>query len=301
MTELSHTILDKWQIRKSRKQKTAFIQFMQEQIPGLTVEKSLLARNLVLGDVKSAKVILTAHYDTCARLPFPNFISPKNFLLYLGYQLLIIIPIMILLWFLQFFLRWLGLDYASANRIAATVMMGLVLFLFMGPIANPHTANDNTSGMITLCEIWATLSPENREKVCFVFFDNEENGLLGSSVFASQHKKDGLKEKLVLNFDCVSDGDHILFAANRRALKQWGGAVTTAFQCSGSKTVELTAKAFYPSDQANFPVGIGVAALKRKKGIGLYMDRIHTIKDTVFMEDNIQFLTEGTATFLKHI
>jgi hypothetical protein len=50
---------------------------------------------------------------------------------------------------------------------------------------------------------------------------------------------------------------------------------------------------FYPSDQANFPEGIGVAALKcTKKGL-LYMDRIHTFKDTVYREENIRFLTEG--------
>ena len=33
---------------------------------------------------------------------------------------------------------------------------------------------------------------------------------------------------------------------------------------------------FYPSDQANFPRDISVAALKRSKRGLLYMDRIHT-------------------------
>ena len=41
----------------------------------------------VLGDPETAKVVFSAHYDTCARLPFPNFIAPKNLLVTLGYTL----------------------------------------------------------------------------------------------------------------------------------------------------------------------------------------------------------------------
>jgi hypothetical protein len=50
---------------------------------------------------------------------------------------------------------------------------------------------------------------------------------------------------------------------------------------------------FYPSDQANFRHGVGVAALKRTRRGLLYMDRIHTKGDTVYEEKNIRFLTEG--------
>ena len=52
---------------------------------------------------------------------------------------------------------------------------------------------------------------------------------------------------------------------------------------------------FYPSDQANFSRGVGVAALKKTKGGLLYMDRIHTKRDTVYMEENIAYLTEGAV------
>ena len=94
MTELSREILRDWQIRKTKAQKLRFIEFMQSRLPGLTVEEGgwPKCRNLVLGDPENADVIFTAHYDTCARLPFPNFITPKNLLIYLLYQLLILIP-----------------------------------------------------------------------------------------------------------------------------------------------------------------------------------------------------------------
>ena len=147
------------------------------------------------------------------------------------------------------------------------------------------------------------MTPEQREKTALVFFDNEENGLLGSSCFAKFHKKDGLKEKLVINFDCVSDGDHLLLVRNKPAIRQYGKQLEAAFRSNGEKTVHLesSAKAFYPSDQVNFPVGVGVAALKKHKLLGLYMDKIHTKHDTAFDERNIRFLTGGTLSLIDRM
>ena len=39
MTGLSEDILRDWQVRKSKTQKTRFIAFLQEKIPGLRVEE----------------------------------------------------------------------------------------------------------------------------------------------------------------------------------------------------------------------------------------------------------------------
>ena len=81
--------------------------------------------------------------------------------------------------------------------------------LLDGP-ASRHTANDNTSGVITLLETALAMPEADREEVCFVFFDNEEKGLFGSAAFTKAHKK-AKKETLNINFDCVSDGDFIQF------------------------------------------------------------------------------------------
>ena len=219
MTELSKIILDKWQVRKTRQQKTAFIDFMKSQIPELTVEEGGFGknRNLVIGDVKRAQMILTAHYDTCAQLPFPNFITPKNIWLYLGYSILICLPFLILVGVLAGVTSLLTDDRFIVFLCSYFPSMGLLFWMLLGGKPNPHTANDNTSGVIQLCEIWASLTEEQRKSVAFVFFDNEENGLLGSAYFAKLHKKDGLKDKLIFNFDCVSDGQKILIALNKKA------------------------------------------------------------------------------------
>lgn len=305
MTTLSETILSDWQVRKTRKQKNAFIEFMQSQIPGLQVEQGGFGnnRNLVLGDVKSAKVIIGAHYDTCARLPFPNFMPPKNIPLYIGYSLLICLPFLVLMGILSGVLMALTDNFLLAYWGSFLPAMALMFYLFMGGKPNPHTVNDNTSGVITLCELIASMPPEQMSQTAFVFFDNEENGLLGSAFFTKLHKKDHLKNKLMINFDCVSDGDHMLFVLNKPAQKAYGEAFAAAYPSSAEKTVliEKSSNTMYPSDQANFPMGVGVAALKKKKFVGIYLDRIHTVKDTVFQEENIKFFVDGTQRLLDAI
>ena len=99
-----------------------------------------------------------------------------------------------------------------------------------------------------------------------------------------------------INFDCVSDGDFIQFFPGG-ALKKDPAVleqIEAAFAGRSGKTTEVVRGfGFYPSDNASFKRGVGVCALKRRKLIGYYMDRIHTNKDTVFEEENIELLRDG--------
>ncbi len=300
MEGLSLDILQNWQVRKSRAQKSAFIEMLQHSIPGLRVEEGGFprCRNLVLGDPETAKLVFTAHYDTCARLPFPNIVTPKNLLLYLAYNLLIAIPFVGLMGVLT----WLLAPRMGAGGVFLGMLGGFAAMLYvflLGP-ANPHTVNDNTSGVLTLVELIAGLTEEERAQCAVVFFDHEESGLLGSGCFASKHRK-AMKNKLLVNFDCVSDGDHFLFVQSRRARRRYEAALREAFPDVPGKTLhfESTFSAFYPSDQANFPVGVGVAALRKKRAAGLYLSRIHTPKDTVLQEENIAFFAEGARRLIR--
>jgi len=302
MTELSREILRDWQVRKTKEQKTRFIAFLQERLPGLRIEEGGLprCRNLVLGDPESADVVFTAHYDTCARLPFPNFITPKNLVVYLLYQLLILLPFFALAGLLAGLLIRLGVFAPLAFMLAWFLAMAALLYVFLFGPANPHTVNDNTSGVLMLCELIANLSEEERARCAFVFFDHEETGLFGSSRFASQHRK-AMKDRLLINFDCVSDGDDILFVQSGKAKRRAGDALAEAFAPSADKRTVITGPlgAFYPSDQVNFPCGVGVAAMQRSRLLGLYMSRIHTARDTVCDERNFSFLVEGVRRFLR--
>ena len=275
MTEAAKYVFDNFHIRKTKKQKDGFIdhitQFAKDLGYSAKVEKaSFGAKNIVIGDPDKAKAVYTAHYDTCPRLPFPNFITPKNFFYYLVYQLLITLLLLTLLFAVAFGLSYaaslicdaLALDEGLADLLsyyAWLVGYFLSFFLFMKGPANKHTANDNTSGVITLIEIMQALPEEKRNEIAFVFFDLEEMGLFGSSGFASKHKKT-MKDKLLLNFDCVSDGTTILFAV-KNAAKKYMPALEKCFAPNEKYAVDIASKGvFYPSDQANFKAGVGVAA-----------------------------------------
>ena len=108
-----------------------------------------------------------------------------------------------------------------------------------------------------------------------------------------------MKHKPLLNFDCVSDGDTLLLVMQKGAYPLADKLRAAFLPCEGKDVlVEKSSNTLYPSDQANFPMGIGVAALKKKKGLGLYLDRIHTSKDTVLMQENLDCLVAGTIRYL---
>ena len=160
-------------------------------------------------------MVFTAHYDTCAVMPVPNFITPKNIAFYLVYQLIICVPIFAVMAILNAVLSFITTDFFVHYILSLVVMFAMLYLLIAGP-ANKHTANDNTSGVITLCEIWSKLTDEQKQDVALVFFDNEEIGLVGSSIFKKQYGKI-MENKLLINFDCVSDGDNILFSVSKTA------------------------------------------------------------------------------------
>lgn len=310
MTQTTKDIFEKYQVRKSKKQRADFIDYVKGVCEKYgyevkTEKGSFGAENIIVGDVDKAKVLYTAHYDTCSRLPFPNFITPKNFLIYLLYQLLIVIgffAISAILWaIISVIMLKCGVDPAWVYNLKSIVKFIIYLILFsmlvLGP-ANKHTANDNTSGVTTVLDIMTSLPKDKRDKVAFVLFDLEEAGIIGSASFASNHK-DIKTGKLVINYDCVSDGKTILFALKKGTIK-YKELLASAFNPTDTIAVDLADKAFYPSDNMRFEQGIGVASMKTHKSTGiLYMDKIHTPKDTNYDEENISFLVEGSVRLLE--
>ena len=310
MNKTTERLFESHEIRKTKKQKSAFIDFVSAGAEELgyecRVEKgSLGSRNVVVGKIDSANVVYTAHYDTCPRLPFPNFITPKNMLVYVLYQFALVGVIFLAATLVELLVcAVLALFIESDAALTAITgisgyltVIGALLLMLLGP-ANKHTANDNTSGVSLLLRVMEELPEELRGTVAFVFFDLEEVGLIGSSSFASKHKAE-MKNKLLLNFDCVSDGENILFALKRGAAP-YKGAISEAFaERDGYKVQVLDKGVFYPSDQAAFPLGVGVCALKSTRGGLLYMNRIHTGRDTVYNEENVDFLTNGAIKLLE--
>lgn len=306
MIEENKEIFEKYEVRKTRKQKTAFIEYITDYAEkngykSHIEDGSLKSRNIVIGDPTKAKVTYTAHYDTCPRLPFPNFITPKNIGIYLIYQVILTFVLLVVPAFLGGLLGFLIGLTGIPEELADTLTFFITYFLLIiecgliliGP-ANPHTANDNTSGVATLMAIMKNMPNELRDEVAFIFFDLEEVGLVGSSSYYAKHKSDMLN-KLIVNFDCVSDGKNILFALKKGAFA-YEKLLKEAYLPRDEYNPEfLTRGVFYPSDQAKFPCGVGACALRKSKCGILYMNKIHTKRDTVFDEENIVYFAEGAV------
>lgn len=305
MIETPLDVLEKYEIRKSKRQKTAFISavtaYAQRHNYTVCVEKgSFGSRNIVIGDPESAKYLVTAHYDTPASIGLPNFITPCNLFVFILWQLLLLIPFFAAAFLAGWLVSLVTEDSLLIFWAAYIAYFGLLILLMVGP-ANRHTANDNTSGVVTVLEIMASMPENLRDRVCFVLFDLEEAGLVGSSSFRKKHKKTSVHQ-IILNLDCVGDGDEIVMFPSKKFIKN-DQMMTNLCRCVGhygDKSIAVKAKGFryYPSDQAHFPYGVGIAAFNRGKVIGLYCSRIHTNMDTILEETNVNILRAALTSVI---
>ena len=304
MIETPMDVFRDFPVRKTKKQKQAFREAVQSYAEQLgypcTVESgSLGSRNLVIGNPEQADYLVTAHYDTCARLPIPNFLTPCNFWLFLLWQVvlvLLILGICILMGLGVGFLTGSGAIGSWCGYLMIWVILALML---IGP-ANPSNANDNTSGVVTLLEIAKSMPGNQRKKVCFVLFDLEEAGLIGSASYRKAHKSQ-TDRQMVLNLDCVGDGDYLTLFPTKRLKKDRKRLKSLYKACGyfGEKSILVHEQgfSFYPSDQANFPWGVGICALN-KRGKTLYLSRIHTKKDTILERTNVNLLRAALITYI---
>ena len=304
MLEMPMDVLRDFPVRKTKQQKQAFREAVRAYAQQLgytcTVETgSLGSRNLIIGNPGQADYLVTAHYDTCARLPIPNFLTPCNFWLILLWQVvltLVILAVCVLSGLGMGLLTGSGGIGAACGYLLVWAILGLMI---AGP-ANPSNMNDNTSGVITLLEIARSMPDNQRKKVAFVLFDLEEAGLIGSASYRKAHKAQ-TDRQMVLNLDCVGDGDYLTLFPTKR-LKKDRKRLTSLYKACGyfgKKSILVHEKgfSFYPSDQAIFPWGVGICALN-KRGKTLYLSRIHTKKDTILERTNVNLLRAALITYI---
>ena len=286
-------IMEKYQLRRTKKQKTAFIEMLTTRYPGLRVEKTGLtsSRSIVYGDPDNAKVVFTAHYDTVNTSLIPNIVTPdRPWIRYLN-TLLVIAPMVIVTVLAIRLAEMLGAAEDAQRFIGLGVYWLMFMLTFFAGKPSAHTANDNTSGVLALCRMMDMLPPDSG--AAFVFFDNEEYGCLGSGAFYKAHKQ-AMQNRLVFNLDCIGDGDNILLVTSKKLPAEYAEKLRAAFTENEafSVRIESAKKVNYTSDQKHFPISVAAAAMKKKKWLGLYMDRIHTSKDTICAPENIEYVVE---------
>ena len=300
-------LLEKYQVRRSNAQKAAFLSYVQNACKEMGYESKIeehtgmmKSKNLIAGDPDKAQAIFTAHYDTCAEMPVPNLIFPKNMLL----TLLVQMPLILILLALSLAVG-LGLWHVTGQELMYSIGFFIIYFggfsmIMFGP-ANKHTANDNTSGVAALLEIMGRLSQEEREKAAFIFFDNEEYGKIGSKQYAKAHP-DIRKEKMLINLDCIGDGEHFLIVAPRKKDEALEQLLQEAFQSENEiQAIHCSAKnTHYHSDQEAYHRGAAIAACRKNK-LGYHVPRIHTRRDIVCQESNLEYVCQGAVNIINHL
>ena len=299
-------ITEGFPIRKTAAQKKAFRQWVMGKISRMgyrvRVEENDNARqqNIVVGDPEHAEVTFTAHYDTPATILLPDLQIPRNFPVYLLWQLLIIGGMLGIS-----FLLGLGVGLLTGNGDvmiltffgAFLVLMWLQLYGF----ANRHNVNDNTSGVATLLETMSLIPEENRSKVAFIFFDNMEKGRKGSKAWARDHLE-AQHTRFFVNVDSVGVGNVFVIAAPALAVQmpqyaalQQAMATIPGRECRFHSSVTTRVN----SDFRSFKCGVGITAYREVSGIGLYLGDLHTARDIQADQANIQGLAHAFAALAE--
>jgi hypothetical protein len=299
-------ITERFPIRKTAAQKKVFRQWLMGECVrmGYTarIEENDKGRqqNIIVGDPEHAEVTFTAHYDTPSTVLLPDLHIPRNFPVYLLWQAGMIGGMLA-------FSLLIGLALGLLTRDGDLLILGFfgafvaLMWLQLNGVANKHNVNDNTSGVVTVLEILRSLPENQRQKVAFVLFDLEEAGLLGSAAYRKAHPESA--RQLVMNLDCVGEGDALWFIPSKAVKADEGlmEALSGLCQSMTSKSLHLHRKGlfFYPSDQLMFPKGLAVAAFRHHKFFGPYLGKIHTGRDRTLDVTNVNILRAAIITLIS--
>lgn len=301
MTELDILNRD-YPIRRSEKQKEAFRKYVASTCTDVREETTHDGKNcnIVIGDPTSAKITLTAHYDTPPRSIFPNIMMPRNRVLYYTVQMLFVFMIVAVAMIPAILIADMAEDRGLSMAIFLIIYYS-VYFLGMKTFDNPYNYNDNSSGIalvLTLAKKYGA-----SDKVAFILFDNEEKGMKGSKAYYKDHK-DAMAERLIINFDCIGNGNNIILIANKALYDGKDLAeVRGAFPTSENFTVYACThkEGDANSDHKSFPRGIGCVAAKRTSHGLLYTPNIHTPRDREVHAENIEYIESGISTYLESL
>ena len=293
--------------RFTKKEKAALRQSLRKELAEMgyadqeITEINASGTNLLVGD-PHAEYMFTAHYDTPGRTGW--MLKTASIWGQTGANIFLI-AVMVLLGFTVPFVSVFFSESISESAAfwsgELTILVMLLIMLLSMIIKNKNNRNDNTSGVLSLLALAEkVVSDENmKSKCCFVFFDNEEWGLLGSAGFAKYCKKNGidLSETKVINFDCVGYGDVLTFASVKNS--EITGTLEKAFADAGQDPVKKRSAMIFLSDHANFKNSVMVSYTKHSCTGHLYLPLIHTSKDTSCDVEQINRLTEDVFQFAK--
>ena len=301
-------ITERFPVRKTAAQKKAFRQWVMGECAqmGYTarIEENDKGRqqNIIVGDPEHAEVTFTAHYDTPSTILLPDLHIPRNFPVYMIWQVGMIGGMLALAFLV-------GLALGLLTRDGDLLILGFfgafvaMMWLQLNGVANKHNVNDNTSGVAALLETMQRIPGEDRAKVAFILFDNMEKGRKGSKAYARDHLE-MQHTRFVVNANSVGVGDVFVVAAPSLAVQLPQYAKLEACLAAipeketrffSSVTTRMN------SDFRSFKCGVGIMACRMVPGVGLYLGDLHTGRDDTADQGNISALAEAFSALVKQL
>ena len=308
MTHLDY-LNQNYPARKSAEEKENFRKYIVDSLAKKGIEvriertKDGKNDNIVIGNPENAKAFFTAHYDTPARSIFPNIMMPKSRVLFFAYQFVPIVFLLVVSFAFAYLVGTLIFNDTNVFLLSFLLAYYGIFFGIMRAFKNKNNYNDNTSGVATVLSIIDGLTQDELQRVAFILFDNEEKGKKGSKAYFNDHKEN-MKEKFLINFDCVGNGDNVIFIAQKGAVdsEEYKSLENTFDKNSKFRLHFLSHKqADSNSDHKNFPKGVACVVCKKGNRGLLYTPNIHTSKDIVANNENIGYLTKSTVAYISKI
>lgn len=302
-------ITGRFPIRRKAEQKKAFRDWAVAEIRrmgySVKVEQSGVQchENIIVGNPEKAPILFTAHYDTASRSLLPNILLPRNPMLNLLYQMLIVLILLVGAAAMLLLVGALTGSPEAARLLWIATYMGILLWLTFGGIPNKNNVNDNTSGLAALLTMMEQLPQEDRAKAAFILFDNEEKALGGSKSYAKEHQQVAYT-RLTVNLNCIGVGEHIIVISRKLARQHR----EFTFLQKHLEALEPHKPHFFDSfgsvcssDWKSFKCGVNIGASKYISGIGFYTPHLHTGRDTQADSGNIAAIAGALTECVKEM
>jgi len=321
MYKVAEVLLHEHGARMTRKHKSMFREFIAELSNSLgyksKIEDCFLAKNVVVGDPKTAEIVLTAHYDTPPNMPFDAIMKQ---IVGLGVGTVGLMGVGML--FTDYVINNCSAENMSqmmniAMAFNLVPLLSAVGFTGMGAYTfglaggeNKKNYDDNTSGVLTLISLmnyYKDLPDEEKKKIAFVFFDNEEKGLVGSLCYRARHSLAQYKKvrnQNFINFDCVGVGKRVNLFYTGNAIKPLVKSVAESFESKVDEGYSLNlskSSMNSMSDHISFVGTRGNVMILCDEESDKVTNHIHSKKDSKLVLDNIGVVSKMSAETINKI
>ena len=303
MTDYAALLSERFPVRKTKAQRQVFRDWLTTELktlgynPREETNGFLKARNILVGNPDKTGALFTVRTDTPARWILPDLWFPRNLVMWLFWQLLHLI--LLLLPALMVYLAVWQISGQNARvglwAFVLTYVATLLATQF-GPANRVNRGEDaDLAAMLTLM---AMIPEEDRGKASFLF-----TGWMGARAWAKEHPLPAYT-RLTVVFSRIGTGKTMLLVSNKSAEKATGfGSLKSTWIQRGERETEHYAAmgCTLRGDRKAFRCGVSLTACHRSKLLGLWCRGGHTSSspDRQIDPENIAYVSECCAAFLN--